>query len=881
MPLVPRLFSLRRNLFDKPRVERDLDEELRAYLEQLTDEKIRSGSSHAAARRAALLELGGVEQVKEEVREIRIGNMLESILHDLRFGLRTLSKNLGFTGVVILALALGIGANTTMFSVAYGILMRPLPYPDADRVAMVYMHFSPQNFDRGTMCIADYLDWKAQNHTFEEPSIFFSRRLDLVGTGEPEQVQGALVSAGFFPTMRVAPLAGRVFLPGEDRPGSPSLAVISESLWRRRFSANPAAIGQAISVNGASATIIGVMPNAFRFPRSTTDVWTNLVINQPTRRGPFFYRGVARLKAGVMLEQAQRETNAIGQRIMHENPYYRNLTLPVESLRNAIVGYVRTPLLVLIGAVGLVLLIAVVNVANLMLARATTREGEMALRLSLGAGRTRLVRQLLTESLLLAAAGCSAGSLVAYGGIQLLRSWNPGNLPLMEYVQMDGRALGFMLLTAVVTGLLFGLAPALQGMRADLNSTLREGGRGARAGSGSARRHTRTVLVVAEIGLSLMLAVGAGLLLRSLQHLQRVTGGFAAPPREILTVAVSPSDPKYNHRDPLRALYQDMLERARQVPGIETVAASDSLPPADQFDADTFMILGQVLAVNEFNPAVSVVTVTSDYFATMRIPLLKGRFFTPQDRPESVPVTIISESLARHFFPNKDPIGQHIKQSGPQYNVPYMEVVGVVGDVKYTGLQKDTDDAYYLPHLQSPGRTMFVVARSSRGAALAPELRRAVLAADPGVTVNQVATMEQTLSRAIALPRFDTVLLAAFAGVALLLAAVGIYGIIAYSVAQRTHEIGVRMALGAGQGSVLGMVIRQGAGLALIGIVLGLVGAFALTRLLSNLLFGVSSTDPLTFAAVALGLLAVALFASFIPAWRATRISPVVALRYE
>ncbi len=880
MPLLPRLSSLRRNLFDKPRVEQDLDEELRAYLEQLTDEKVRSGESYAAARRAALLELGGVEQVKEEVREIRIGNMLESILHDLRYGFRSLAKNIGFTGVVILALALGIGANTTMFSVAYGILMRPLPYPDAGRVALVYMHFSPQNFDRGTMCIADYLDWKAQNHAFEEPSIFSSRRMDLVGTGEPEQVQGALVTAGFFSTMRVPPLLGRVFLPGEDRPGAPSTAVLSEALWRRRFSASPAVIGQSIAINGASATIIGVMPDAFRFPRATTELWTNLPLVPPTRRGPFIARGVARLKHGVTIEQAQLETNTIGQRIMRENPYYRNLTLPVERLRDAIVGDVRTPLLVLIGAVGLVLLIAVVNVANLMLARATTREGEMALRLSLGAGRMRLVRQLLTESLLLSIAGGVAGLLVSYGGIQLLRSWNPGNLPLIEYVELDGRALGFMLLTAVVTGLLFGLAPAVQGMRANLNSTLKEGGRGARAGTSTARR-IRTALVVSEIALSLMLMAGAGLLIRSLEHLERVTGGFAAPPRDILTIAVSPSDRKYNDAQAFRNLYEDMLERARQVPGVEAVALSDTLPPDRQEDADTFTIQGQVLVSGEQNPAVSDAIISGDYFRAMRIPLLKGRFFTPQDKQESAPVVIISDSLARHFFPGQEPLGRRIKQSGPDNQAPFMEVVGVVGDVKYTGLQKDTDAAYYMPYGQNFGRRMYVVVRTSLGAALAPALRRAVQAADPGVTLNQVETMQETLSRAVALPRFDTVLLAAFALVALLLAAVGIYGIIAYSVAQRTHEIGVRMALGAGQGSVLGMVIRQGASLALIGILLGLSGAFALTRLLSNLLFGVSSTDPLTFAAVALGLLAVALLASFIPARRATRISPVTALRYE
>jgi len=806
---------------------------------------------------------------------------LESTLHDIRYSLRTLSRSPGFTGVVILALALGIGANTAMYSVAYGILMRPLPYPADDRVALVYMHFSPQNFERGTMCIADFLDWKAQNHAFEEPSVFSSRRMDLAGAGEPEQVQGAMVTTGFFSTLQVAPLLGRVFLPGEDRPGAASVAVISEALWRRRYAADPAALGQTVAVNGGPATIVGVMPEAFRFPRANTEIWTNLPVVPPTRRGPFFYRGIARLKPGVTFEQAQRDTNAIGQRIMRENPYYRNLTLPVERLRDALVGDVRTPLLVLIGAVGLVLLIAVVNVANLMLARATTRHGEMALRLSLGAGRMRLVGQLLTESLLLAMAGGIAGLFVAYGAIQLLRSWNPGNLPLIEYVRLDGPALAFMVVIAIVTGVLFGIAPALQGMRADLNSTLKEGGRGSRAGTGAPQRHLRTVLVVSEIALSLMLMAGAGLLLRSLDRLHRVTGGFAASPHAILTLGISPSDHKYDQEAPMRVLYDDILERSRQVPGVESVALSDSLPPSYQSDADTFMIQGQVLAPGESNPAVSVVIVSGEYFPTMRIPLLKGRFFTPQDKLSGPGVTIISESLARHFFPKRDPIGQHLKWSGPDNKVPYMEIVGVVGDVKYTGLQNDTDDAYYMPYTQVVGKRMFVVARSSLGTAIAPALRRAIQAADPGVTVNQVASMQVMLSQAVALPRFDTVLLASFAGVALLLAAVGIYGIIAYSVARRTHEIGVRMALGARQTSVLRMVIRQGAGLALAGIALGLAGALALTRLLSNLLFGVAATDPLTFAAVATVLLAVALLASFIPARRATRISPVVALRYE
>jgi putative ABC transport system permease protein len=509
--------------------------------------------------------------------------MFEELSQNVRYGVRTLAKNPGFAAMAVLALAVGIGANTAMFSVVYGILLRPLPYEDADRVATVYMRFHPQNNDRGTMCVADYLDWRANNHAFEDPSAWSDRRMDLAGAGDPEQVRGAAVTAGFFSTLKVRPLLGRVFLPGEDRAGSPSEAVLSESLWRRRFAASPAVLGQTLSVDGSPATVIGVAPASFGFPRENTELWTNIQLAPPTRRGPFFYRGIARLRPGVTLEQAQAETNAIGRRIMRENPYYRNLTLPVVSLREALVGRVKTALLVMIGAVGLVLLIAVGNVANLMLARATVREREMALRLSLGAGRGRLIRQLLTESVLLAMAGGAAGLALSYGGIQLLRAWNPGNLPLIGFIQIDSRALGFMLLVSLLTGILFGLAPALHSSRADLNSALKEGGRST---AGGARRHTRAALVIAEVALSLMLLAGAGLLLRSLALLQRVTGGFSAPPQELVTMAISPTDRKYDADRAVRAYYDQVLEVARNLPGVQSAAVSDSLPPNRQADAD-------------------------------------------------------------------------------------------------------------------------------------------------------------------------------------------------------------------------------------------------------------------------------------------------------
>jgi len=874
-----RLASLFRNLTARRRVEQDLDDELGAYMDQLVERKRTTGMSLADAKREAALECGGLEQLKEDVREVRSGHMFDELLRDLQYGMRTLRRTPSFTLAAILALALGIGANTAMFSVAYGILFRPLPGTATDRVAVVYLNYSPRDFVYGTMCMRDYLTWKENNHVFEEPALFEGRRFDVGGNeGVPEQVQGAQVTAGYFTTLGANPLIGRTFAAGEDAPGTASRSVISEAIWRRRFASNPDVVGRTILLNGETSTVIGVMPDNFRYLSRNQEIWSNLRLNPPTRYGPWFYRGIARLKPGVTLEQAKTEMNSVAQRLMTGNPYYKRAAMPVLGLRDALLGTTLKPaILILAGAVGLVLLIAVVNVANLMLARSAAREKEMALRLSLGAGHGRLLRQLLTESVLLAGLGGAAGLVVAWGSIQMIRIWNPGNLPLIDAVRLDGTALAFMIVVSMLAGVLFGIAPALQSARADLNSTLKEGGRSGTASH--ARTRTRAVLVVAEIALSLMLLIGAGLLLRSFANLQQVSAGFAAPPNRLLTMLISPGNRKYKDAPAGLAYYDEALRRAQSVPGVESAAVSDSLPPDQQGDADSFEMEGQTLAPGELNPIISDLTVGPDFFATFKIPLIKGRYFTSHDTKDAAPAAIVSQGFVDRFYPHQDPIGKRIRQSGS----PWMQIVGVVGNVKYLGLTVDTDPAYYMAFAQNYGSRMFLIVRSSSGnaAQLADQLRRDVQAVDAGATLAQIRTMEQSMDRSFSQPRFDTLLLGLFAGIALVLAAVGIYGLVAYSVAQRTNEIGVRMALGASAADVLRMVVGQGATLAAIGIAAGLAGAFALSHLLKSLLFGVGTTDVATFAAAPLGILLVVLLATLLPALRAMRISPVTALRYE
>lgn len=881
MPFASRLASLFRNLAARPRMERELDDELRAWLEQVADEKRARGLSDAEATRAARMELGGIEQVKEEVRQVRTGEIWRQFLRDLRYGCRGLRRNPSFTAVAILALALGIGTNTAMFSVAYGMLWRSLPYAAADRVAVVFLRYYPRDFAWGTMSVRDYLLWRENNHAFDTSALFRNHVMDIAGTARlPEQAQGAEVTAGFFSTLGVAPLVGRTFAEGDDRPNGPALAVLSETLWRRHFDASPGVVGQTILVNGLTATVVGVVPGNIHFPLRDTEIWTTLALNPPGRFGPWFYRAVARLRPGMTLARAEGDLAGAARRLMQQNPTYKRLTLPVLPLREAMLGPSLKPaILVLAGAVGLVLLIAVVNVANLVLARATVRQREMALRLCLGAGRARLVRQLLAESVLLAVIGGAAGLGLAWGGIVLIRGWNPGNFPLIDSIRLDWRVFAFLLGVSVLTGILFGLAPALQAAHADLNSVLKQGGRG--AGGAGGRGRMRSALVVCEVAISLMLLIGAGLLLRSFANLTRVNGGFSAPPRQVLHMLISPGGRKYNDPANGLAFYDEVLRRVRALPGVETAAITDSMPPDRQGDADTFQLEGQTLPPGEINPIVSDATVTPDYFRLLGIPLVEGRYFNDHDTAAGAPVAIVSQGFARRFL-RGNALGKRIKQSGPGSGSPWMVIVGVVGNVKYLGLAVDTDPAYYMPFAQSYGPRMLLVARTSGDAARSLDAaRRNIQSIDRGVALAWMGTMQELLDTSVSQPRFDTLLLALFAAIALLLAVVGIYGLIAYSVAQRTHEIGVRMALGAERSDVLGMVVRQGAALAAAGISPGLGGALALTRLLKTMLFGVGVTDIPTLLVAPLVLLLAVLAAALVPALRATRISPLVALRHE
>ncbi len=884
MSLRSRLRSWVKYAMQRSRMEREVEDEIRFHIESYAHDLLHTGIPREEAMRRARIEFGSVEAQKEDCRQSLGFRLWDQLNADLRYGFRNMLHSRGFTTVAVLTLALGIGANSAMFGILYGLLYRPLPFPDDGRLAMVHMNFAPQNNRRGTLSVADFVDWQNANTTFEQVATYTTSRFTLTGERQAEEVGGAVVSADFFSILGSKPILGRTFEPGDDSATAPNLVVIGASLWQRRFGAIPDVIGRVIEINGNPATIVGVVSDGIEIPNAQAELWQNLRL-KVTRRGPFFYRGIGRLRPGSTLQQAQAETNLIGRNIERANSgTYHNLTMPLESLRDFLVGDLRPALIMMFTAVLAVLLIATVNMANLLLARATTREREVAVRLALGATRSRLVQQFLTESVLLSLAGAVAGLALAFTGIRLFRAFHPSNIPLAYQVKLDGNVLLFTIVISAAVGIMFGLVPAIQSARGDLQAPLKEGGR--TAASGAARNRTRAALVIAEIALSLTLLVGAGLLLRSFVLLQKVDIGTSAPPANVLTMAVTPktlrkAENPFALNNAILSFYQRVIEKVAQIPGVQHVAISDSLPPDLAGEDDTFMIAGQPWSEQAF-PSTTLPKVSPEYFRALGIPLLRGRFFNQDDTAQSAPVTIISESLARRYFAGTDPIGQQIRASGPGNTDPYMSVVGVVGDVKYWGPESEFAPAYYRPFTQNFNTSIFVIVRSPQPAAgLANMVQREIHAIDNDAVVRRVLTLEDLLGESVAQPRFRTLLLVGFGALSLMLAAVGIYGVISYSVTQRTHEIGVRMALGAQRSDVLRMIITNGALLTGIGMAIGLLISFALARSISQFLFATRASDPVALLAGCALLSAVALVASLIPAVRATRIDPQVALRNE
>jgi putative ABC transport system permease protein len=798
----------------------------------------------------------------------------DEMFQDLRFGARMLLKNKLFTLVAVITLSLGIGANTAIFSVVNAVLLSPLPFKDSERLVMVWnRNVEAAGGDRTPLAVADLLDWRAQGKSFAEIAAYQTMTSNYTGGETPLRISHARVTVNLLTTLGVQTQTGRSFSADEERPGGPRVALLGDRFWKNQFASDPGVVGRAITLNGFSYTIVGVLPKALNFPDKAVEVWTALQLETPSRRGPYFLNGVSRLKPGVTPQQARTETQAILSSF--DKGGFKFNILPINDF---IVGDVRLALWVLLGAVIMVLLIAAVNVANLMLVRSAGRSREMSIRAALGAGRARIIRQLLTESLLLAFAGGALGVLWAWVGVRLLLSVAPADLPRLDQIGVDGRVLGWTALLSLLTGMIFGLAPAWQSSRLNLNETLKEGGRSST--DGAAKRRGRDLLVVAELALAVALLIGAGLLVKSFRRLQAVDIGADA--ERVLNMSIALRGERYNDAGKVEAFYSQLLEKVKALPGVRAAALSNGLPPDRKDYSDDFMIEGQTYSSDRPAPIAYYLRVSPDYFRTLNIPLRSGRNFDETMARNTPQVIILNESTAKQLFPNIDPIGKRINTGTPELQ-NWWEIIGVVGDVKYTGVAEKTQPTLYMSTRQGSPRDLFLSLKCetrdalSLGSALRAEIRRL----DPELPAAEIETLEQQLALTLAQPRFRTALIGVFAALALTLAVIGVYGVISYSVAHRSHEIGVRLALGAGSRQILILVLREGAALAAVGAGLGVVGAFLLTRFLNNLLFQVSATDAQIFIAVPLALIAAAQAAAYLPARRATKVDPIIALRSE
>ncbi len=873
-----------KELVRRDKTESELTEELNTYLQNAAEAKVRAGATPEEALRSARLELGGIETVKHEVRAVGWEFAIEVFVQDVRYGVRMLRKSPLFTAVAVMAIAIGIGANTAIFSLVDAILLRPLPYPEPQRLIIVGTN-QRDGSGMSPMGTADFLAWRDHQQSFEQVAVLDGAvsSFALSGMGAPERIPGVSVSANFFLIFGVAPLRGRGFHPGEDRPGAFGVIVISEQFWRDHLGSDPDVLNRTLRLDGKLHTIVGVMPAGFRFPsRRPADVWAIHTLNSPTVRPPYGLLALGRLKPGVSVRKATAELNDIAAQVTAQYPSSPDLVGVMMPMKEWMVSDVSTALLVLLGAIALVLLIAVVNVANLLLARATVRQREVAVRMALGASRKRVVRQLLTESVVLSLLGGVIGLLLAYLAVRTFLAFGPGQMPRLDEVGINSGVLLFTFAICVGSGILFGLAPALETSRSSLSDPLKDA---SRSSSSASVHRTHRALLVFEVALALLLMIGSGLLIRSFVRLSDVNPGVQTD--HVITAAISLPN-KYADPPQISQFWQQFLEKVQSLPGVKAAGITMSLPPNLLQITNPFTVEGQGYDRNRQLQLAEEMAVSPDYFRSLGIPLVKGRFFSPSDKVESDKdpmIVIINETMARQYFGGKDPIGRRIQTGDPDPKSPWETIVGVVGDVKYSGLDSGPGPTLYVPYNENGwvmwSRQMYLVVRSSGDAEIVPAIRAQLASMDSTLPLAKIRTMDQLLDESLVQQRFRTWLVSGFAALALLLSAMGIYALISYSVSQRTREIGVRIALGAQQRNVLGMVIREGLQLLAFGLLLGLVGALSATRIMRSLLYSTSFTDALSFVAPSLMLLAVALLACYIPARRATKVDPMVALRCE
>jgi predicted permease len=883
-----------RSLFQRNQVEQDLSEELQYHLEQKTKQYASSGMALEEARRKARREFGGIEQTKEICRDTRRVSLLETLLQDVRFGLRMLCKSPGFTAVAVLTLALGIGATTAVFSLVSAILLKPLPFPNPYQIVLPEL-VSPPGVNLGS----DYFPWSQiqfrflarDSHPFQAVAAFQNDSFNLTGTDDPSFLDGFRVSAEFFPALGISPALGRGFTAEEDRPGHEYEVVLSDRMWRERFGANRAILGKAVRLNGYAYTVVGVMPAGFVFPRAEelpssfnfpreAQLWVPLAIPEAPKNGPSELAVIARVKPGLTIQQAQAGMDLVTKHAEAKDPQWKGwFNTRVVPLTRQVVGDTEHPLRLILGAVGIVLLIACSNIANLLLTRSFGRRREFTLRMALGAGRARLIRQLLTESLLIAISAGAISILLANAGIYFVNAFGPANLPRLHEVTLDLPVFAFALCVSLATGILFGLAPAIGATHENLADSLKEGSQ--RTGVSSSSPRLRNALLVSQVALALVLVISAGLLTRTFFHLLGANGGFN--PDRVLTFQLPLPALKYVDQDHIVAFYQNALGRLRSVPGVQSAGIGETVPMGGEGESTVIRMPDHPAATQKELPFANYTIISPGYLSAVGTPVLRGRDFVEADTADSMPVALVNVAMEKKYWPGQSAIGKQVGPGSARY--PLLTIVGVVPDVKHISFHEETAPEMYVVYTQKQWPSMLNLRVALRAkadpASITASAREAIHSIDPDLPLAKVATLTSLVDDSLSQPRFAMLLLASFGVLALLLASTGMYGVISYSVAQRTQEIGVRMALGAERRNVFGMVLWQGARLAGLGIALGLVAALGVTRLMASFLYGVQPTDPLTFATVSLLLVGTALLACYLPARGATRVDPLVALKHE